>query len=431
VQHERERLSSIFKNSYQERGAAFEEIINLLSSSLERLVLAETYWDELALFTRGTPGVALPIKNIDVYLKENNIEGFWVYSDEGTLRYSRNDLEAASLAELPLLPEEIKGLFARSKTCRFFLRTSKGFMEICGATIHPSDDFERKTIPCGYLFLGKLYDQAYLERIANISRCRILILEPDAEQTPGMSGSSAYIMQFAYALRSWNGEPIGVLQGVADPIFMKSFNRVSSYSFLILFLFIASILMVSIVFLKRWVINPLHLVFRTLSTHNGAYVHSLLSHGDDFGDMARLITRSFIQKDALVAEMANRARLEAEVSLARQRFLEIVDKIPVGVVLCRMREDAKDFVVTDFNEAAIQAAGGTREEFLGKTIWEVFSPVEDSTFFEEARQVFVTGKFHKRLKRAGDGGLLTQYQEIYMHKLFDDEIVLIGGRQPA
>ena len=106
--------------------------------------------------------------NIDSSAETFDIDFILVFNLQHEMIYAFTD------ESRPILAHQVDGIvdwdavFQEGKRfCNYHLQVGAKLYEIDGATIHPTDDPERKTEPQGYFVIGKQYDRGFLSDIAD------------------------------------------------------------------------------------------------------------------------------------------------------------------------------------------------------------------------------------------------------------------------
>jgi two-component system, cell cycle sensor histidine kinase and response regulator CckA len=105
-------------------------------------------------------------------------------------------------------------------------------------------------------------------------------------------------------------------------------------------------------------------------------------HGVD----ARPLGRRACNRDITDRKIAEKAVAEKEA-----RYRAIFENMSDGVAIYEAIGDGDDFVFVDFNKAARNITGMTREDVLGRTVRDVFPGVEDFGLLEVLRNSWRTG----------------------------------------
>ena len=95
------------------------------------------------------------------------------------------------------------------------------------------------------------------------------------------------------------------------------------------------------------------------------------------------------------------------------------------VAIYEAMADGEDFIFKDFNRAAEQVEGVTKETIIGKSVLEVFPGVKEFGLFEVFKRVWKTGnpEFHP-IKLYKDNRI-SGWKENFIYKLPSGEVVAI------
>lgn len=117
---------------------------------------------------------------------------------------------------------------------------------------------------------------------------------------------------------------------------------------------------------------------------------------------------------------AYQTRLELQNSEIRYR--EMVESIPVGMVVYRPTEDGKDFIIQKFNRAAEKIEAISRDEVIGKRVTECFPGVEQFGLLNVFRQVLKTGKPQRHPVAFYEDDRISGWRENFVYLLPEGEI---------
>ncbi len=116
---------------------------------------------------------------------------------------------------------------------------------------------------------------------------------------------------------------------------------------------------------------------------------------------------------------------QKELKLSQIKYKALFDKISSGVAIYQARNDGKDFVFVDFNQAAEQIEKIKKEALIGKSVLEVFPNVKKFGLFEVFQRVWKTGKpEHFPISRYKDERIVG-WRENSVYKLPSGEIVAV------
>ncbi|MBI2485660.1 MAG: hypothetical protein HYW01_01615 [Deltaproteobacteria bacterium] len=188
-------------------------------------------------------------------------------------------------------------------------------MEIRGATIHPTHDVERKTPIRGYFFVERLWNGDYIEELAKLTESTISITPVSEAKTPdGDFDLKEGVIIFSKSLNGWDGKPIVRIHVQSESSIIKEFNRALNHDLIQYSIFALITLIFLSVSLLRWVSNPLNLISDSLDAEDPSIIRSLQNDKTEFGRLASLINRFFLQRKELIKEIFERKQAEESLS---------------------------------------------------------------------------------------------------------------------
>jgi len=326
---ENKRMYNMFAEGTKERDSYFDKLLKLKTESLETLAFDYTYWDEMVNFAHDN-NLGWASENMDEnVLGSYKADAIWVYNLDLSLIYSINNQEAGIIKELPLPKDDIGSLFSKRKICHFFINTDAGLIEVSGATIHPGSDPLRETPPHGYFFAGRIWNEKYIAELAKLTGGQLsLTAEEQARPAPEVLFRNNLIV-FSRKFNDWKGGAAAYLSIKIQSRAMESYKMFSLNIGIAAICFIALILIFIMAFLAVSVNMPISVISRALKKENPDMVIGLEKNTDEFGEISRLIARSFKQKQEIIKEMAERKKAEEEAT----KFKIISDKASYGAVI--------------------------------------------------------------------------------------------------
>ncbi|MFA5144327.1 MAG: PAS domain S-box protein [Candidatus Omnitrophota bacterium] len=378
---EKRGIERIFKIDARETEEEFDKVNNVIGESLDMFVYDYIYRDEMAAFMR-TRDKEWAKANIETSMPTYKANAVWVYGLDENLSYKVQDLDDGFYDVLPLPKGEIRTLFGKSPSCRFFVNTPKGIMEIRGATIHPGDDKERKTPPQGYFFAGRLWDGNFLKKLSDVSGNRVTISAVSAFGSTEINVKKGFLAFFR-TLPGWNGLPVSAMRIQAESDFIQAFNAFSRTTLFMLVGFAVAILFIVIASIVLWVIRPMGIILRSLFKEDPSYLARLAYKQDELGRIAHLIENFFKQRKQLMDEVTIRKRAEEDLVKEKELSESIIDTAQVILLLL----DTKGRIIT-FNPYMEQISGYSAKEVKGKDWFETFLP---EGIREKTREVFIHG----------------------------------------
>ncbi|MFT3830837.1 MAG: CHASE4 domain-containing protein [Opitutaceae bacterium] len=283
--------------------------LTLTGSTLERFAADYTQWDEMVAFAASADPEWATI-NLEQSLASWRFHAVWVYAADGreVYRQVREPLAAADVAGLP--SREMLARVCTPTTLHFFVRSSRGLLEIRTSPVHPSDDRRLSEPPQGWLLVARLWDEGLTTQLGELTDSTIS-LEPSLPAA--RPATLAPEISATLPLLAWDGTPLVYLQlAHLSPLLvnMIGYDQDESYllcGFGLVFLVCAAAC------LHFWVRRPLRLIERSLVLGRPELVASLEGQHDEFGHVARLVRTVSEQRHALSREVEDRTFAESEL----------------------------------------------------------------------------------------------------------------------
>ncbi len=256
-----------------------------------------TLWDEL-------------IKSIqhrdDAWLKENlgnilywfDLEGVWVLNSEREVVFTdiagcATDFDTASIEQ------EVFNILHQKNIIDYYVTAKDSLMLVQAATIHPTEDHERKSEPSGYMFLAKCWDNKLVSLLDTLTGCELELHITDRDGTFDIQRNKTAV---AIPYNNWQDEAIAYLVYTKRVDFVDLLRRNFN---VLLFLLIAAILSGLLIFsfaIRKWVIKPLNYIAEIISSNKTDKIPELKKASSDFSKIGTLIEDFIEQKEALKAE---------------------------------------------------------------------------------------------------------------------------------
>src|SRR5687767_5876803 len=151
------RLKAIADERAAERTRSFDEFLAERGDRLSAIVDDSTNWDDLVRALRADDHTWADETISLETLATRDFNAVWIYKPDLSLFHSKNNRYADSLREAPIPREALQRLLGTREVAHFFVNTREGWMELRGATIHPSRDRFRETPAQGYFLAGRFW----------------------------------------------------------------------------------------------------------------------------------------------------------------------------------------------------------------------------------------------------------------------------------
>ncbi len=291
---ERRSYRIVFESSRQQLEQEANALVNISNRTQGDLAWDYTYWDEFvsALKSRDTYWYE---ENISTIISSFHMDYAVVYDSDYKIAH---EASSNSITIKHFIPDSVFSEFKKNPKINFYIATSNGVLEICGASVHPSNDPTHKaTEPSGYLLVGKLWDKVFIKELSDLSGTNISLLESDAVpvKTDKFNVSSTVI------LNGWNGKPVGSIVFTREHEGLKLYKQSSTRMILLL---LASIIVTWLLIrlaLIRWVVRPLDLIKSIIATEELKHIKELQKAPGEFKQIAELLGRHLRQKEELIA----------------------------------------------------------------------------------------------------------------------------------
>ncbi|MDD5691455.1 MAG: PAS domain S-box protein [Candidatus Omnitrophica bacterium] len=401
VRVEFEQNTILFQSQKKDIEDTFNKILDLKSKPLETLALDYSYWDELVSYVKK-PNKVWAEQYLKTAISTYDVDLMLVYDRGFSMVYhvstAGNEALYGQFSQKVALPE----VFMQKRVNHFFIYVVEGVLEVCGASIHPTNDPLRKGEPQGFLFVAKLWSKGYIDEISRITDCRLDIIYPFSKTT--FINNFQYrdeAIQFSKILRDWGNSPVArvdvakISQSVIESKFM------SRLEIILIVFFILFVALVYIWFIIRQVYRPLVLISRALKEHNLQHILKMQSGSNEFAEIARLIFKFSENKIELAKEVNLLKITENQLEKERDRVQEYLDI--AGVMLVILDKEGN---ISMINKKGCAILGYEEREIMGKNWFQ--------TCLLQENKEEVSGVFRKII--SGDEDFKEYYENQVLRK---------------
>lgn len=301
--------------------------------------------------------------NLDFLLINYSFTAVWIYSKELNLLYSVNSDKDIDLKYLPVQLTVNSSLALKNKLTHFFVKTSKGYLEIRGGSIHNTSDNERKTEPSGYMFISKLWDEKFIQSLSKLVGSNINILPGEQKIIPDNNKAQVGLYR---ELKGWDGNTTATVSIVSQSPLSLMFASSSKDYYLFYGIISVSSLILFGILLFRGIGIPLARISRSLETGNSEHIARYDKKSTEFGQISKLILNSFEQKRLLVKEIEEHKKTEKELRISQQKYKTLYESAHDSIVVF----DPEYEIILDLNEHAAQMYGFPKDDMPGRSLQE-------------------------------------------------------------
>lgn len=322
--HEKEL---IFRDSQKSQEQIIDKVLQINRVKTEQLINDNSGWDDMVEFTTN-PDLAWAKDNVNFFVNQFKLSFVLIYNKEKKLVYQFGDsicLKGLTYPDQALINLKL----TKAPFSHYFQSCGNQLIEMFGAIIVPSSDADpRTTPPQGYLFIGRKWDDLYLDEHAEATGYSVNVINDFNPKTFKKDHSKIY---FFRALNDYSGNQIGTVVFSKTDELQGSLRQLFNLSILsILFSLIG--LMIFLYYFRRIILIPINKLNKALYSKNTEGIQSLKNNDDEFKILANLTSDFFDQQETL---KNNNAKLE-EINATKDRLFSIIAhdlKNPVGSIV--------------------------------------------------------------------------------------------------
>lgn len=407
----------------------FDDVVALESTLQKTLTNDYSFWDEMIIFISAKDDI-WGDENIIPALETYKVDKIWVLDRDMKLRYGV-EKGGRKITSMPIVSTfDLNKSLNESPFNSFYASTLEGLIEIKTAPIQPVSDVERLSEAQGYLVTARVWNEERVTNLEDLTRSDVSIVSPEGVGTPVDSEKSLIV--FNKLLLDVNGKEIAKFHVqryssiIADQI--KSFNL----QFVLLSLTIIVLLLVVIFLLNKWITEPMGKITNSIKKRDASYLAKLRKRNDEFGDLSRIITRFYSQRENLLEEVYRRKKI-SQALMEKSKELAVKLKL-IGrqnITLERAEARMTGLVESLDKQKDKLSYEKSRDEALlssiGDGVITVDSALKIVMFNKQAEEMFeitedeVLGKdITKVIKLLGDEGKEIPYEQRPLVKAIKD-----------
>ncbi len=345
------------------QSADIDRLTGLDRAKFSAFIVDFTWWDELATYVTQ-PDSDWAITNLDSSYHAVKADCIWVFDKRLRQVYGGTAAGSQLTSELPFDKRILRDELAAAPFARFWVRTRTGLAEIRCGRIHYSNDPNRTGPFTGYLAAAHLWSGRDREQLSRVCDCDIAIVAP-SDSRPRITGRGEY--STSIPLKDHSGRILARMRLSGVVAGAEALRGTERHERLGLIGFAGAMYLTLIIALSAWVNRPLRLISEAMASESLAPLDRLTSGAGEFSDIARRLhlvveQKQQIQQDVDKLQAGQRALAESE---ERYRSFFTQNPVPCWVY------DIETLRFVDVNDAALDAYGYSRAEFLGMYLTDI------------------------------------------------------------
>ena len=287
----------VYKDSKEQLYKEVKNILDLDSKPISVAINNDSNWDEFVDFIESKDANWYN-DNVANELNIYNVDYLGVYDENANFLIHT---ASSKIKSIDFIPKIVMTQLKKTGLNRFYLKIPEGFVEVFGASIHPSHDaLKNKTKSKGYFFVVRLINQSFLNNIETLTKSQI-----DLVENKKIEIKDNFICA-SIPLKDYNGTEVSRLYFKRyTPIY---FEKLISILFFIIIAFVINLIL-NLILTRKWVYYPLGLVTRILKNGNRLAIKELKKTTGEFRQIGNLFEENSKQKKELIE-----AKIRAEES---------------------------------------------------------------------------------------------------------------------
>jgi signal transduction histidine kinase len=334
----KQRHEKIQSNEIESKEYSVEGALQQSGDYLDKFANDNSIWDGLVRFVQKYDQKWVD-DNINTLLHSSQIKYIWIYNEKC------EPVHRLSSVGFPIIqhPISINGstldllsAFPKNKrVTHYYIKNDTNIIDIAGATIHYSNDYERKQSPKGYFFIGKIVDKSMINQLSIITNSKVVLHKDTLSKlTP-----QKFQMLICKSLKDWTDTPVANLSFISEDKIGRAEEEYSLISIVSYIGFIVLVILFAYWMINKLITNPLKKIVDSLNSENDTPIKDLAERNDEFGQIAQLIKSSYEQKEQIEAQydqIADQNTQLEDLNATKDKFFSIIAhdlKNPFGVIL--------------------------------------------------------------------------------------------------
>jgi signal transduction histidine kinase len=282
----------LIKTTSAQYKKAFAGLMENNSERYEQPVLDYTYWDEMCSYIH-TKDRKWAAENLATTLETYKIDMVWVFGLDKSLIYVSPTKEGIFTDVLKQSGLLLNDLY-KKKVIRSFIFCKGTLIEVFGATIHPTNDFNRKTKPQGYFFVAKIWNGGYIANVEQLSLSKITIVDKE----PEIKVENNNIV-FNEEIKDYFGSVVAYLKIKRYAPYITMNREYSTNQLIIFSISIFLLILTVIISLIIWLGIPLKTIEEILEG-NDSKIPKLKKFGGEYIQIAKMMEKSISDNKELI-----------------------------------------------------------------------------------------------------------------------------------
>jgi PAS domain S-box-containing protein len=362
---------------------SYESIINnvLMLKNEKYTSCADDYsgWDDMVTYIK-THSELWASTNLTTVISTFKVDYVWVYNDkQELLHHSRNE-EIQDVANLKDYVG-INSIFEKGPIRNFFIKINGNYVQVFGGTIVPTADYTtHNEKPSGYYLIGKVWDSKYIDEFEKVTDSKISIIPLNDTTFRSTKDTDIDITK---QLLNYKDEAVFKLNFRKSISYIKEFDNLSYFSIIISSLVWVIIVVIYIIFTKKWITTPLARVEQSLINSDSEMLDELLLSRNEFRDIAELIKKFFHINSDLNNEIIQREKTEEKLLDNEQKLETVLNATNDSIIMID-----QDYKIISTNLAFANQVNKTIESLIGKSILDFITSERKEILLSHLRESF-------------------------------------------